>query len=54
MAEDSPRPRNVYIDEERWVWLKQQADKAKVTISQALRDCIDLSRWEVESEGDSK
>jgi len=46
MADTSPKPRNVYIDDELWAWVKQQAaaPNPPVTISQALRECIALAR----------
>ena len=47
MAQDSPKPRNVYIDDERYAWLQAQAARAGTTISRVLRDAISLARdWD--------
>jgi hypothetical protein len=48
MADPSPKARNVYIDDELYEWLKQQAAAAGTTISQAIRDCIKLAKDTVE------
>jgi len=52
--EDSPKPRNVYIDDESYEWLRRQAAAAGVTISLVIRDCIQAARNLVEHEGAKK
>jgi len=40
MADQSPKPRNVYIDDESWGYAKALAKQRGVTISRIIREGI--------------
>jgi len=44
MAKDSPKPRNVYVDDELWAWVKARAAAEGRTVSAVIRDALAATR----------
>lgn len=44
MAQNRPKPRNVFIPDEQYDWLRRRARELGTTISSVIREAIDRAR----------